>query len=641
MYDSRMPSPWAFRKPIPHLGFAAALLSVMVAVPVAGCSGFQLDSDTTTVRGVVLDSVTKKPVAHATVYFDREPPPPPDAPGPLNTAPEREGRQQTTDSAGRFAFRGVDFQSHYIKVGGDGYVSASRGRVRFPQIADLYSSYEVRVGPKMDDIELYLAPAAKIQGRVTSEAGQPMKNALLTLYTGVVQDGRTMWRRGKVLATDGNGYYTFPNLEPGAYVVMSTWMFDNDPDPPHGTDCGTMSFTPTGGYPPAANPGVLDFTQAQPVHVAAGHVATANLRLPHQDFQTVTWVHNAQLAPGSFRNLVDRNGRSLKIVSPPQSHCGRSMPETVIAGPASPPNNILVNGRETIHLPDGDYNVFTGTGLAKNDAGRQYARPKPGYFAHFTVAGKPVTFSPPLLPMRTVPSVAVHTKINMRPDGIPCAATTTSAYTPVTYDDGKPSWHTIWLTRADPLPEYTKPSSLMLSTESKWVFFSLQPGKYWVHAVEPDDYYGPGAADQANTYIASVTAGGVDMAKEPLVVGLDGTAPPIEVTARNHCGVLQMTYAPANPNQNRYGVVRTFYGLLVPQFSAFETIRSFLFEPGLPQTISVGNLTPGHYKFYVSPHERDFPFRESNSVPADLGPGQDVWLKPGANVDVTVVEPHE
>ena len=129
------------------------------------------------------------------------------------------------------------------------------------------------------------------------------------------------------------------------------------------------------------------------------------------------------------------------------------------------------------------------------------------------------------------------------------------------------------------------------------------------------------------------------MAKEPLVIGPDGTAPQLEVTAGTNCGILHLKYAPDNPYQERYGIVRSFYGLLVPQFAAFETVHSFLFEPGRPQDISVGNLTPGHYKFYVSPRVRGFAFRENHDAPADLGPGQDVWLKSGEKVEVAVVEP--
>jgi len=87
--------------------------------------------------------------------------------------------------------------------------------------------------------------------------------------------------------------------------------------------------------------------------------------------------------------------------------------------------------------------------------------------------------------------------------------------------------------------------------------------------------------------------------------------------------------------------VRSFYGLLVPQFSAFETLHSFLFEPGRPQEITVGNLTPGHYKFYVSSRERGFAFRETNNAPADLGTGEDVWLKADEKADVSVAEPPE
>jgi hypothetical protein len=295
------------------------------------------------------------------------------------------------------------------------------------------------------------------------------------------------------------------------------------------------------------------------------------------------------------------------------------------------------SGRETIHLPEGQYTFLTGSGVAKSGDDAKFRGPRLGNYAHFTVAGKSLTLSYSQVPARWDPAVPVHVQIDMGAEGGRCTGLTSSAFSGSGYDDGKPSYHTLWLTRADALPVYERLIPLSRSLDNKDVFYSLEPGRYWVHAVEPGES-GPFAA-QTNTYVASVTAGGVDMAKEPLVVGLDGTAPPLEVTARYHCGILHVKYGPANPYQDRYGIVRSFYGFLVPQFSAFETVHSFLFEPGRPQEITVGNLTPGHYKFYVSSRERGFAIRENTKVPADLGPGEDVWLKADERFDVSVTEP--
>ena len=612
---------WASLKRGVRFRLSTALLGLLIAAPPAGCATLQNDWSVT-VRGVVLDSETKLPIPHATLLVDRDPSSTPDQTSRERAARDR-GQRLTAGSNGHFAISGIAFGSHFFNAAKDGYISATiRSTLYQLEATPLFSTYEVQVGPTMGEIRLFLTPAAKIQGRVISESGQPMKNVYLTLYHGVVEDGRTMWQRARVLGTDAKGFYSFPDLAPGSYVVLSDWIFDNDPDPPHGSDCGATNFKPTGGFPPAANPGVLDFSAAQPIRLAAGHVETANLKLPHREFQTVTWIHNSELSPRSFRTLRDRNGRNLQMVSPPESHCGRFMPETLEKGSASPPENALINGRETIRVPDGDYTLLTGSGFPKDERESMSTLPRLGYYAHFAVAGKPLTLSYPNRPARSEPAVTFHIQCDRIANEVPCKAEDVAG-------------SALWLTHADPLPEFTRPIVLNRSRDSKWVFY-LEAGSYWVHTGDLGSAYAP-----ADSCVTSVTAGGADMSREALVVGLDGKGPQLQVTTSRHCGIVHLNYAPPNPNQERYGVSRPFYGYLVPMFSAFETVHSFLFVPGRPQQITVGRLVPGHYQFYVAPHQRSFAFRETRDVAPDLGPGQDVWLKPDEKVDVSVVEPPE
>lgn len=295
-------------------------------------------------------------------------------------------------------------------------------------------------------------------------------------------------------------------------------------------------------------------------------------------------------------------------------------------------------GTETISLPDGDYTLAVRSGFAKAEGVGKYQSLWLGTYKRIDVDGRPLTLSYPAVPAKPEPSVKIHIHFDITPDRVRCAGVTSFAGSANFQDDGRPSWHYIWLTPVVPLPpEERHPIALDLARDNSPQFHSLAAGKYWVHAVDLANASELG--DQPNTYIASITAGGLDMSREPLVVAPDGTAPSLEITARNHCGILHMNYGPASAYQERYGIVRTFYGLLVPQFSAFENVHSFMFEPGQPQDISVGNLTPGHYKFYIANRDRGIPFREPHNIPADLGSGQDLWLKAGEKVDITVTKP--
>jgi len=78
---------------------------------------------------------------------------------------------------------------------------------------------------------------------------------------------------------------------------------------------------------------------------------------------------------------------------------------------------------------------------------------------------------------------------------------------------------------------------------------------------------------------------------------------------------------------------------VVPQFAGFAVQHTIMFIKERGDDVLIGNLAPGHYKVYILPRERGVRFRESESVPKDLPPGQDVWMKPGEKVEITVAEP--
>ncbi|HEY2466886.1 MAG TPA: hypothetical protein VGI45_03445 [Terracidiphilus sp.] len=465
-----------------------------------------------------------------------------------------------------------------------------------------------------------------------------MKEILLTLYSGAVQDGRMVWQRGPVVSTDAEGRYRFSDLRGGSYVVISDWVFDNDPDPQHGAGCGGQKFLPQAGFPPAANPGVLDFATAEPFKVKAGQTPNVDLRLPHREFHSVTWEHETLHLSGIDR-MRDRNGRTLQRAVFPGARCGRKMPEEIqqiYTKPYRPIQNAN-SVRETINLPDGTYTHMVRSGFSKDEGIGKYMSLWLGTFGQFTVAGKPLTLTYPDKQPMPQPAVPVHVHVEFGPDHTLCSGLKTTAFSKSEYDDGKPSWHNLWLSRADPLPELERPIGMNQSRDNKPEFYSLEAGKYWVHGVEPTNT--GSFADSTNTYIASITAGGVDMAVYPLVVGFDGSAPALEVTLRNDCGILNLKYAPPQTTETSVDEPASFYGLLVPQFSAFENVHSFSFEVGRPQEVSIGDLAPGHYKFYVSPRDRGVTFREPEHISFDLGPGQEVLLKPREPVSISVSEP--
>lgn len=607
------------------------LVLASALVPVAAAQDFTWKLD-----GTVLDSVTKKPIAGVTVYLDRDPP----QPGFANRHQEqdKEGRETVSGSDGRFVFPGLSPQNHLLYLLKSGYISSTVPAYVVGS-SPTYSSYVVESDPEHPKSTFFLTPAAIIEGRVTSESGAVMKEILMTLLSGGVQDGRLVWKHTMVVSTDAAGRYVFPNLPSGKYVVISDWVFDNDPAPSHGTECSAVpKFMPQSGYPPAANPGVLDFSKAEPFSVKSGQTQKVDLRLPHRAFHSVTWEHETFHQAG-FSLLRDSNGRPLERAFLAGSRCGRKMPEDFQPIYTQPYRTIQNAGamREVINLPDGTYMHRLEGGYSKDEGVGKYQSLWLGRYGQFTVAGKALTLTYPRQQPLPQPAVQVHTHVEFGPDRAFCSGLTSTTFTKPQYDDGTPGYHNLWLSRADPLPEAVRPIAMDVSRENKSEFSSLEGGSYWVHGVEPANT--GSFADHPNTYIASVTAGGVDMADHPLLVGPDGTAPALDVTLRNDCGILTLKYAPPQANEMIVSEPPSFYGILVPQFSAFENVHSYPFEVGRSQELSIGDLTPGHYKLYVSPRDRGVPFREPAQISPDLGRGEDIWLKPREPVSVSISEP--
>jgi hypothetical protein len=312
---------------------------------------------------------------------------------------------------------------------------------------------------------------------------------------------------------------------------------------------------------------------------------------------------------------------------PPGSHCGWIMPE----------HYDPVTKQRTINLPDGVYTLTTHAAHSKDEGVGKNMSLWLGNHIGFTVSGSPLTIPSEPEHSEPVPSIRIHIHFDFTDPKRMCSGIVTSAVSSPQDSDPSPSRHVLWLSRADPLLEDSRPIPEMISQDNSPEFSYVEPGSYWVHAVEPGNTSWMTFAP--NTYVAAITAGGVDMSREPLAVGLNGVSPPLEVTLRNDCGTLQLNYLAPNPHGDPVGIVRAVFGLLVPQFAGFMNEHSFLFEPGRTQNISIGNLAPGHYKFYVVRQERGIAFKSSENTPTSLGPGQDVWLHPGEKEEISVVEP--
>jgi hypothetical protein len=603
-----------------RLGWMSLWVLVMLVslshVPIAGAQRDPASASIPTrieVRGIVVNAVTGKPIPGAVVSTVRPddwdmPPhyirssrsqpaqPPRKTPGPEE--------QQITDANGRFRFAAMKFgESKYFYVSRPGYLAPDLGGSPISHIV-------VSVMPGIGELRFTLSPEAEIRGKVTTSEGTSLQDVMVTLYRVQYTAGRSRWLYFDQQRTDTSGNYRFGKLSAGDYFVVSQWLLDNDPLPLETTNCNDGGFLPAGGYAPQAEPGVLDFQKATPIALTDGKHAVADLKLRHQVFYPVSISLDSQFNPG-LGDIVDGNGRWLEIPVSPDANCRRSL---------QPHGD---RKKRTISLPDGSYMFHRG-----------------GYVA-VTVAGKPVTVTLPAGPQdAALPlQVRVHredaTLSSKDATKDVCSAKRPGFGMSIGPGMKMPLRFQVQLVSAE---SFGGPDIRVTETQKDSDIYELTgvlPGRYWVQTQGLD-----------RGYVSAMTANGVNLMERPLEIGTDQTRPPLDITVRNDCGRIHFEKSWTKPPAgavlaDAVGIVDPFYELLVPQFMGTAPHGQFseertLMEMGRAASITLGNLAPGHYKVFETFDENAVAWFSPAELDKRLGPGKDVWLKAGEQVDLNI-----
>jgi hypothetical protein len=591
------------------------------------------------VGGVVVDVVTGKPIAGALVstvmpedWHRRSltprrvlPPPGTQTARRPNIQPGPE-QQQLTDANGRFQFTAMQLASwKAFYVSRPGYLAPGSD-------GSFISTVNVSVMPGIGELRFALVPQAEISGKVTSSEGTAMPNVLITLYRAQYTLGRAHWIYFDNLRTDGGGSYRFGDLPAGTYFVVSQWILDNDPLSPDSTSCNDGGFLPTGGFAPEADPGELDFQKATPILLTEGKHAVADLKLQHQFFHPVTIPTDPKLNPGSIE-IVDRNGRSLEVPMSPYAHCVRFL------YPSGDRQKRMIN------LPDGNYLFHQRAAYSLNDPFETGGATQPlflGGYVSVTVAGAPVTVK--MLATREDDRPPLQLRIHRE------ATTSSSGVSDLDACSVRgPSVGIVGAARGAKLPpllqvEFAAVNSFggagSGATEKQtgddlYEISGLGPGNYWVQTQWHD-----------SGYVSAISAKGVDLMQHPLEIGTDETGTPIDITIRNDCGRIHFekpwTKPPAGAIlADPVGIVEPYYELLVPQFRGASPHGQFseertLIEYGRAVSATLGNLAPGHYKIFQTFDQNAVACFSPAELEKRLGPGRDVWLKPGEQVNLDI-----
>jgi hypothetical protein len=281
-----------------------------------------------------------------------------------------------------------------------------------------------------------------------------------------------------------NGEFRFAQLPGGSYKLLTHELLDRDP----------LTFNPRGqlfGYPPVYYPAASDFATAAVIRLSPGETFQADVLPAKREYYPVKL---------GFANAAA--GLQTGVQVWPQGH-------------ASPGYSLGYNvGDELIEglLPDGAYTVRVTTYGPNAMTGMLNINVRGA-----ALSGPSVT----LLPNR---SIAVSVKEEFQHiETVPQSRMTIGDVRPVPESGRRLNYLQVTLLPADEFG-FTPGVSLRPPTgpeDNSLVIENVQPDRYRVRVTT------------SIGFVSSITSGGTDLQRQPLLVGLGGSTPPIEVTLRD------------------------------------------------------------------------------------------------------------
>lgn len=435
------------------------------------------------IRGVVINSVTHEPISRALVL------------SPDNSF------ATMTDSRGRFEFAFTPAESQQatpLVTVTDGF-QLNRGFQ--PAASNRPNALMARkVGFLSPDIPLNisevsstqqvltisLVPEARIVGHVILPGSDGSDRMQVALYRRNVREGQEHWDMMTNATTRSDGEFRLAELPSGSYKLLTLEQLDRDP----------MTFDPRGqifGFPPLYYPSASDFDTAAVIRLAAG-----------ETFQPTMSPTKRPYYPVNLGFTTPLDTPQIQINVWPQAHPG-------------PGYSLGYNTRDGAiegSLPDGTYTLQTISYGPNRIAGQ----------LNFTVAGAPVTG--PAVTLMPGSSIAInvseefqHTQAEPSPQffssiGGPRA---------MAPNPRRPNYLQVMLL---PDEQFGLSSAVSLRPPSgpddeSLVIEGVLPGRYRV------------SVNTSIGYAASITSGSTDLLRQPLVVGIGGSTPPLEITMRD------------------------------------------------------------------------------------------------------------
>jgi hypothetical protein len=541
-----------------------------------------------TVHGVVRNAANGEPLARALVRIEGD-----------------NDQGALTDNEGRFEIPGVLAGPEIIRLVKPGFRDRPYAVEEVSYESD-GPAHSVLVAADMPDLEFSLTPDCAIHGHVELSTGDPAQGISITLIKRVVHYGREIWMQNTTVRTNADGAYRFGGLPSGVYAIYTQPSFESEPV---STLVAPGALVARNGYPTVFYPDAREFSGAGRIRLQAGEQAEANLSLTLEPFQTVT------------ATAVTSTGRPF---GEGQSGSGSFMPVVMdTAGHRLPYVAQYDGATHSIQasLPDGNYELYVmapssdpGTLIAARINGKLAGS---SGFADIAVAGHAVTnVRIPLAHMASWP-IRLRT---VRTGSAQSARASPNPQTVVTVSAIEAGGAPVEGSTGEAMAEAAGPDTLELITDG--------PGANWIHTQVND----------RSLCVSSFTAAGINLAREPLVVGPSGTPPPMELTLRDDCASLQLALPQALaaflPGEEPFYTV-----YIVPDFDTTDDLPPMTMHSSSGPTLTLEGLTSGSYHVYVFTTPVRLEYRNPNAMAQLQIAGQQVTLSPGATSNLVVEVP--
>jgi hypothetical protein len=513
-----------------------------------------------------------------------------------------------TNGDGQFEIPGVAAGPQIFRVVKPGF----RDRPYATEETGLQSegpAHSVMVAAQMPELSFALQPNCAIHGRIELSTGDPADGINVDLFKRVVRFGRSIWVHETTAKANGDGAYRFGGLPDGVYVVATQPALESEPAVSV-VATGSAANIARSGYASVYYPDAREMAGAQRIQVSAGVQAEANFALALEPFYPVTTFNGPQnsRSPAGSSSSV---GGYLAVVSDASGH---PLPYTAQYDDTT--HSLQTN------LPDGTYILTVlgfqlGAGGLISTHGRDGRSSAQAGSVEFTVAGHPVTGL--RIPMGIPAPSVVHLNFVHSGDG-PASGSFGSG--------NAGDLVNLSLDVADGPPVTSGENIWSMENGADSIRFTAQPGAYWVSAFLP----------RKGVCAGSFTAGGVNLAREPLAMSLASTPPLMELTLRDDCATLALTLPPSVatflPGEEPFYTV-----YVVPDFDTVQDVPPMTVHPSSGATLTLDGLTPGSYHVYTFDSPVHLEYRNPAVLAALPVAGQQVTLSAGTTGNLTLEVP--